>query len=195
MHGPGEKRAGGGARRLRRSRRSGKRVEGASRKRTRSRLHTDSSSPRKQRRSARGVARCIVLATGARPAVGGASRPLLRFYRLRLSRSNRDPLVGRVLLAAEFLDKGRGKMGLPVANNSRSPSGVRRTAIGAFNVSQPGRTGARTIPVPWIDCNACSWRHYPGTTRGLWHIATTCVACGAELESAAAAGSQPQPVA
>ena len=56
-----------------------------------------------------------------------------------------------------------------------------------FNVSQPGTAARRAVPVPWVDCTACSWRHYPSTDVGLWYIATTCVACGADMETQASA--------
>lgn len=61
------------------------------------------------------------------------------------------------------------------------PSGVRPTKIGQFNARAGETNRTRTIPVPWIDCDACSLRHYPSTTKGRWHIATVCKGCGAEL--------------
>ena len=69
---------------------------------------------------------------------------------------------------------------------------VRPTAIGPFNgrVGETNRT--RTIPVPWIDCEACKLRHYPSTTKGRWFIAATCMGCGAEL---AVPGSTEEPTA
>jgi hypothetical protein len=60
--------------------------------------------------------------------------------------------------------------------------GIRPTAIGAFNAREGSSHRARIIPVPWIDCTACAWRHYPSTTGGRWHIATHCANCGAPLE-------------
>lgn len=42
-------------------------------------------------------------------------------------------------------------MGAPAAD---AGTAVRRTAIGGFNVHQPGKSGPRAIPVPWIDCGA-----------------------------------------
>jgi hypothetical protein len=60
-------------------------------------------------------------------------------------------------------------------------SGQRRTVIGPFSGAQPGTSRARTIPVPWIDCVECGWRHYPSATGGAWHIATVCVSCGKPL--------------
>lgn len=58
---------------------------------------------------------------------------------------------------------------------------IRPTAIGPFS-APPGTTNrTRTIPVPWVDCSTCSWRHYPSTSGGRWHIATTCANCGAAL--------------
>jgi hypothetical protein len=70
---------------------------------------------------------------------------------------------------------------------------VRPTTIGPFNgrVGETNRT--RTIPVPWIDCDACSLRHYPSTTKGRWHIATTCMGCGAELTIPEAPAASPAP--
>lgn len=53
----------------------------------------------------------------------------------------------------------------------------RPTEIGAFT---PG-SRTRVIPVPWIDCERCAWRHYPSTNGGRWHIATACASCGAAL--------------
>ncbi len=69
-----------------------------------------------------------------------------------------------------------------MTNSDRvAKGGVRPTTIGPFNgrVGETNRT--RTIPVPWIDCDACALRHYPSTTKGRWHIATKCMSCGAEL--------------
>jgi hypothetical protein len=60
-------------------------------------------------------------------------------------------------------------------------SGQRRTVIGPFSGAQPGTSRARPIPVPWIDCVGCGWRHYPSTAGGAWHIATVCVSCGKPL--------------
>jgi hypothetical protein len=74
-------------------------------------------------------------------------------------------------------------MSVPASNERVSADGPRRTPIGAFNVARPGTASRREIPVPWIDCTVCSWRHYPSTDLGLWHIATTCVSCGADLET------------
>ena len=59
--------------------------------------------------------------------------------------------------------------------------GQRRTAIGPFSGAQHGARRARPIPVPWIDCANCGWRHYPSTAGGVWHIATACVSCGDAL--------------
>jgi len=72
--------------------------------------------------------------------------------------------------------------------------GVRPTAIGSFNAPEGETNRTRTIPVPWIDCEACAWRHFPSTTKGRWHIATTCTNCGAELTLPAAV-SGPAPSA
>jgi hypothetical protein len=74
-------------------------------------------------------------------------------------------------------------MSVSATNSQDSADARRRTTIGAFNVSQPGTAARRAVPVPWVDCAACSWRHYPSTDLGLWYIATTCVACGADLET------------
>jgi hypothetical protein len=71
----------------------------------------------------------------------------------------------------------------PVANIRLPASGPRLTPIGRFNVTEPGTVRKRAVPVPWVDCAACAWRHYPSTDLGLWYIATTCVSCGAELEA------------
>lgn len=59
--------------------------------------------------------------------------------------------------------------------------GQRPTEIGPFRAAQAGTTRTRTIPVPWIDCARCGWRHYPSATGGTWHIATACVSCGQSL--------------
>jgi hypothetical protein len=60
-----------------------------------------------------------------------------------------------------------------------SPESVDRpTRLGTYSVTQPGTTAKRVIPVPWIDCATCKWRHYPSTSGGRWHIATRCVSCG-----------------
>lgn len=58
----------------------------------------------------------------------------------------------------------------------------RLTRIGQFSLAQPGTSRARAVPVPWIDCPTCAWRHYPSTSGGRWHIATRCVSCGMVLE-------------
>jgi hypothetical protein len=55
----------------------------------------------------------------------------------------------------------------------------RLVEVGAVNIKIDGMK--RTIPSPWADCEACGRRHYPSTIGGRWHIATTCVSCGAEL--------------
>ena len=57
----------------------------------------------------------------------------------------------------------------------------RPTPIGPFNVVAPGTDRIRRVPVPWIDCPACGWRHYPTADAGRWHIATRCEGCGAEI--------------
>jgi hypothetical protein len=59
--------------------------------------------------------------------------------------------------------------------------GERPTEIGPFSGAQVGAGRPRPIPVPWIDCVECGWRHYPSTTGGAWHIATSCVSCGEPL--------------
>jgi hypothetical protein len=61
------------------------------------------------------------------------------------------------------------------------PGAVRLTAIGPFSAPAGATNRTRTIPVPWIDCETCSWRHFPSTSNGRWHIATTCANCGGEL--------------
>lgn len=65
----------------------------------------------------------------------------------------------------------------------RPVAGVYRpTSIGPFGGSATGGTNrTRVVPVPWIDCEDCAWRHYPSIIKGRWHIATTCVNCGAAL--------------
>jgi hypothetical protein len=70
---------------------------------------------------------------------------------------------------------------------TKKPFGVgqRRTVIGPYSGAQPGTSRTRPIPVPWIDCVRCGWRHYPSTTGGVWHIATACVSCGASLPGVA----------
>ena len=57
----------------------------------------------------------------------------------------------------------------------------RLTRLGAVNVKVEGTNTRRTIPTPWIDCEACARRHYPSTIGGRWHIATACLSCGAAL--------------
>ncbi len=57
----------------------------------------------------------------------------------------------------------------------------RPTTIGPFNTTEPGRDRKRSVPVPWIDCPACGWRHYPAADGGRWHIATKCEGCNADL--------------
>ena len=75
-------------------------------------------------------------------------------------------------------------MGSPEVDHSDdtpATSGVRPTVIGPFSAPAGATNRTRTIPVPWVDCETCSWRHYPSTTDGRWHIATTCLNCGADL--------------
>lgn len=62
------------------------------------------------------------------------------------------------------------------------PGGIRPTPIGPFKAALGSTNRTRTIPVPWIDCVACAWRHYPNTANGRWHIATSCANCGAPLD-------------
>ncbi len=70
-----------------------------------------------------------------------------------------------------------GRLGhTPVGND-------RLTEIGAVNVKVEGTNTKRTIPVPWVDCDACARRHYPSTISGRWHIATTCLSCGLPLHT------------
>lgn len=59
----------------------------------------------------------------------------------------------------------------------------RPTRIGPFNAVDSGTKRRRDVPVPWLDCPACGWRHYPATAGGRWHIATTCEGCAADLSS------------
>ena len=48
---------------------------------------------------------------------------------------------------------------------------------------RPRRNPPRAVPSPWVDCQRCSWRHYPGTRRTghSWEVATVCSNCGAVL--------------
>ena len=49
------------------------------------------------------------------------------------------------------------------------------------------RRAKATVPVPWIDCGRCGWRHYPQSKVGGWSVtATVCTACGATLPLGAA---------
>src|SRR6185503_5215523 len=57
----------------------------------------------------------------------------------------------------------------------------RPTRIGLFIADASTTERRRDVPVPWIDCPACGWRHYPATAGGRWHIATTCEGCAADL--------------
>jgi hypothetical protein len=59
--------------------------------------------------------------------------------------------------------------------------GMRPTAVGPFSAPQGSTNRTRVIPVPWVDCATCGWRHYPSTSGGRWHIATACANCGGEL--------------
>lgn len=68
---------------------------------------------------------------------------------------------------------------------------VRPTSVGPFNAPVGATNRTRTIPVPWVDCDACTWRHFPSTSNGRWHIATTCMNCGAELTIPAVADPEP----
>ncbi len=69
-----------------------------------------------------------------------------------------------------------------VSGEAAESGGDRPTRLGPFSLAQPGTSRSRVVPVPWIDCSVCSWRHYPSTAGGRWHIATTCVSCGAPLD-------------
>ena len=68
-----------------------------------------------------------------------------------------------------------------VHDNRAPASNERLTQIGATNVKVDGTNAKRTIPPPWVDCEACARRYYPSTIAGRWHIATTCLSCGAAL--------------
>jgi hypothetical protein len=71
-----------------------------------------------------------------------------------------------------------------------SASSERPTKIGPFNAKDA--TGAqRIVPAPWVDCQQCNRRHYPSTIGGRWHIATSCLSCGAALAVGPAAPSPP----
>jgi hypothetical protein len=59
--------------------------------------------------------------------------------------------------------------------------GLRPTTLGEYSLAQQGTSRARAVPVPWVDCLACAWRHYPITSAGRWHIATACASCGKPL--------------
>ena len=59
----------------------------------------------------------------------------------------------------------------------------RLTTLGAGSVKVEGTNVRRTIPTPWVDCDACARRHYPSTISGRWHIATECGSCGAPLHA------------
>jgi hypothetical protein len=61
------------------------------------------------------------------------------------------------------------------------PDGIRPTTIGPFNARDGTSNRPRPVPVPWIDCANCTWRHYPSISAGRWHIATQCANCGAQL--------------
>jgi len=69
-----------------------------------------------------------------------------------------------------------------VGQLGRTPvSKERLTELGAVNIRIGGTNTKRAIPKPWVDCEACARRHYPSTISGRWHIATTCLSCGAAL--------------
>ena len=72
-------------------------------------------------------------------------------------------------------------MSEPSTGDDSGNDGMRPTAIGPFSAPHGTTNRTRTIPVPWIDCAICKWRHYPSTSKGRWHIATTCSNCGGEL--------------
>jgi hypothetical protein len=67
-----------------------------------------------------------------------------------------------------------------------SETGERLTRVAGYSVTQPGTSVKRVIPAPWIDCQHCSWRHYPSISGGRWHIATRCVSCGKMIGAGAA---------
>jgi hypothetical protein len=61
---------------------------------------------------------------------------------------------------------------------------VRRTGgggLGLHGERTPATSGKRTVPAPWVDCEACARRHYPSTIAGRWHIPLACLSCGAAL--------------
>jgi hypothetical protein len=61
----------------------------------------------------------------------------------------------------------------------------RLTNVGPGNVKVDGTNAKRTIPTPWVDCEACARRHYPSTLGGRWHVATMCLSCGSPLPGGA----------
>lgn len=76
----------------------------------------------------------------------------------------------------------RQQSALATTAPTRPPTGDQRpTEIGPYSGTASPGNRARIIPVPWIDCSQCAWRHYPSTNLGRWHIATTCASCGAAL--------------
>ena len=68
-----------------------------------------------------------------------------------------------------------------VVSSATPVSNERLIVLGAANVRIEGTYAKRTIPPPWVDCEACARRYYPSTIAGRWHIATTCLSCGAAI--------------
>jgi hypothetical protein len=55
-----------------------------------------------------------------------------------------------------------------------------------MNTDEPGTPPktrwTREIPAPWIDCESCSWRHYPDTSRRRGpQFPEACARCGTTL--------------
>jgi hypothetical protein len=71
--------------------------------------------------------------------------------------------------------------GVPRSDDGAPTRTERLTQVGAVNVRLEGTYVRRAVPAPWVDCDACDRRHYPSTIGGRWHIATTCLSCGAAL--------------
>lgn len=62
------------------------------------------------------------------------------------------------------------------------PSGDTSKASGRGRV--PSSSWKRIVPAPWVDCDACGWRHYPDTGRKRGpKLPVMCSSCGGVLAS------------
>jgi hypothetical protein len=75
----------------------------------------------------------------------------------------------------------------PARGRGRIPPWVEPEAVEPVRAPQ---NRSRPVPSPWLDCDRCGWRHYPGFERQAWEVVTVCASCGAELPARRADAAQ-----